>query len=320
MADFDVFNGDADGICALLQLRNAEPREATLVTGVKRDISLLKQVSAKTGDRVSTLDVSMDKNQSDLARILEAGAEVFYVDHHFPGEVPKHANLTHLINEAADTCTSILINKFLKGAFCDWAVVGAFGDNLKKSAQSLAQSLNLKSDDIAHLENLGIYINYNGYGSDLADLHFEPASLYEKLLPYSKPLDFIRDGNEDFQRLEHGYQEDMSSAQNLRAQVATDNSAVFILPNEKWARRVSGVYSNDLANQNPDRAHAVLTEKVDGNYLVSVRAPLNNKTGAVDLCRQFPTGGGRAAAAGINDLPASMFDDFVSSLEAMYAR
>ena len=37
----DVFNGDADGICALTQLRNAEPRNATLVTGVKRDIALL---------------------------------------------------------------------------------------------------------------------------------------------------------------------------------------------------------------------------------------------------------------------------------------
>jgi len=36
MAYYDVFNGDADGICALHQLRLAEPREATLVTGVKR--------------------------------------------------------------------------------------------------------------------------------------------------------------------------------------------------------------------------------------------------------------------------------------------
>jgi len=320
MTDFDVFNGDADGICALLQLRNAEPRVANLVTGVKRDISLLKQVNANVGDRITTLDVSMDKNRADLARILEAGAEVFYVDHHFPGEIPKHANLTYLINEAPDTCTSILINKCLKGAFCDWATVGAFGDNLKRVAYSLAKHQNLRDDDIGLLENLGIYINYNGYGSDLTDLHFEPVELYKKLLPYVNPLDFIRDGNEDYQRLECGYQEDMNAAQNLQAQTVSDSSAVFILPNEKWARRVSGVYSNDLANQNPDRAHAVLTEKADGNYLVSVRAPLNNKTGAVDLCRQFPTGGGRAAAAGINDLPASLFDDFVRSLEAMYAR
>ena len=39
---YDVFNGDADGICALHQLRLAEPRPtAELVTGVKRDIRLL---------------------------------------------------------------------------------------------------------------------------------------------------------------------------------------------------------------------------------------------------------------------------------------
>jgi hypothetical protein len=62
-----------------------------------------------------------------------------------------------------------------------------------------------------------------------------------------------------------------------------------------------------------------MTEKPNGNYLVSVRAPINNKTGAVDLCRQFPSGGGRAAAAGINDLPADMFDSFVAALDAAYS-
>ena len=35
MADFDVFNGDADGICALVQLRQVEPRDSKLITGVK---------------------------------------------------------------------------------------------------------------------------------------------------------------------------------------------------------------------------------------------------------------------------------------------
>ena len=65
MADYDVFNGDADGICALVQLRLAEPRKAHLVTGVKRDISLLKQVDAEPGDRITVLDISMDKNRND---------------------------------------------------------------------------------------------------------------------------------------------------------------------------------------------------------------------------------------------------------------
>jgi len=44
MKVYDVFNGDADGICALIQLRLANPSESTLVTGVKRDIALARQV------------------------------------------------------------------------------------------------------------------------------------------------------------------------------------------------------------------------------------------------------------------------------------
>ena len=49
----DVFNGDADGLCALHQLRLAEPADSELVTGPKRDISLLKRVKAGAGDRIT---------------------------------------------------------------------------------------------------------------------------------------------------------------------------------------------------------------------------------------------------------------------------
>jgi len=62
----------------------------------------------------------------------------------------------------------------------------------------------------------------------------------------------------------------------------------------------------------------VLTEKSNGNYLVSVRAPLRRKTGADELCRRFPTGGGRAAAAGINDLPQAMLGDFIEQFTVFY--
>ena len=41
MGFYDIFNGDADGLCALQQLRLAEPRTATLVTGTKRDIGAI---------------------------------------------------------------------------------------------------------------------------------------------------------------------------------------------------------------------------------------------------------------------------------------
>ena len=319
MADFDVFNGDADGICARTQLRNAEPRDAELVTGVKRDINLLKRVEAAAGDRVTALDISMDKNKEDLVRILEFGARVFYADHHFAGGIPDSELLDAHINEAPDICTSILVNNYLNGAFAEWAVVGAFGDNLKKSAQGLAKNLDISGEQLQKLENLGIYINYNGYGSNLDDLHFRPEDLYRLVSVYANPLDFISDSREQFEKLENGYRQDMAAAQQTRAFKATDSIAMFILPDEPWARRVSGVYSNDLTNEYPARAHAVLTEKADGNYLVSVRAPLQNKQGAADLCRQFPTGGGREAAAGINDLPEDMLDQFVEKFQQAYS-
>jgi nanoRNase/pAp phosphatase (c-di-AMP/oligoRNAs hydrolase) len=318
MANYDVFNGDADGICALLQLRLAEPREAILITGVKRDINLLAGVDAAAGDQLTVLDVSMEKNLQGLQDALSKQAKVFYVDHHFPGDIPADTNLNSIINEAADTCTSILVNTHLKGQFIHWAITGAFGDNLKKSARALAQSIDLGEADTQALENLGTYINYNGYGASLDDLHFKPADLYQTLLAFPNPLDFIHSDSADFIKLEAGYHGDMAKAQETKAMHATDKVAVFSLPNETWARRVSGVYSNDLTNGHPDRAHAVLTEKDNGNYLVSVRAPLSNKQGAVDLCRQFPTGGGRAAAAGINDLPAESVTAFIDALSKAY--
>ena len=47
---YDVFNGDADGIISLLQLRFYQPTESQLVTGVKRDIQLLDQLNIEPGD------------------------------------------------------------------------------------------------------------------------------------------------------------------------------------------------------------------------------------------------------------------------------
>lgn len=318
MTDFDVFNGDADGLCALTQLRNAQPREAELVTGVKRDINLLERVQASSGSRVTVLDVSLDKNRQGLERILSAGAEVFYFDHHFAGDIPENNNLQSFINTAPDVCTSLLVNNYLDGEFLEWAVVGTFGDNLKDSARRIAKPLALNEGSLQHLEDLGIYINYNGYGSNLEDLHFEPADLYRLISQYASPFDFMSDGQQHFQKLEQGYRQDMASAEALAPEFEDAAVAVFMLPNEPWARRVSGVYSNDLANANPDRGHAVLTTKANGCYLVSVRAPLSNKTGADELCMQFPTGGGRKAAAGINDLPSGMLTEFIDTFAAFY--
>lgn len=318
MAVIDIFNGDADGICALVQLRNANPLVSTLVTGVKRDIQLMDKIDPQADDIITVLDVSLDKNRLGLEKALAVGATVFYVDHHFSGDIPESKQLTAIINPASDVCTSILVNHHLKGQFVEWAICGAFGDNLKKSANVLAKPLSLSAQQLEQLENLGIYINYNGYGSSLEDLHFTPEDLYRQVVQHPSPFGFMSEGKENFEKLETGYHADMASAASVQPEFANEQVAAYILPNQPWARRVSGVYSNDLANAMPDRAHAVLTEKANGNYLISVRAPLTNKTGADELCRSFPTGGGRAAAAGVNDLPATDVAEFIDRFNGFF--
>ena len=93
---------------------------------------------------------------------------------------------------------------------------------------------------------------------------------------------------------------------------------MYQLPSAAWARRVSGVFSNDLVRAFPARAHAVLTERDDGAFLVSVRAPFDRRTGAETVCSQFATGGGREAAAGINCLPAEELDQLIGALATEY--
>lgn len=320
MKHIDVFNGDADGICALLQLRNANPVQSELVTGVKRDIKLLSRVKAAKGDQITVLDVSLDSNRAGLESLLEQSADVTYFDHHFAGDDEfTHPNLSAHINVAADCCTSSLVNLHLKGAFQHWAIVGAYGDNLKKVGDALSEASRLSTQQSKQLEDLGIYMNYNGYGATVEDLHFAPDALFLAMKDFASPFEFFENGKATFEKLEQGYLQDMASAEQTKSIHETAISAVFMLPDAPWARRVSGVYGNALANLSPDRAHAVVTKKVDGNYLVSVRAPLNNKTGADEICRQFPSGGGRKAAAGINDLPEAELQNFIATLDAFYA-
>jgi len=318
MTDYDVFNGDADGICALLQLRLAEPRAATLVTGVKRDIQLLATLDPGDAQRVTTLDISLDKNRPALLGLLEAGAAVFYCDHHYAGAIPDHPRLEALINTAPDVCTSLLVNGRLRGAHAPWAVVGAFGDNLDASAEAAARAADLDAPTTDLCRRLGTYLNYNGYGAALEDLHFHPAELYQLLAAFPTPSDFLAEARTTFERLEAGYEDDMAAAADQEPEWETTPAAVYILPDAAWSRRVSGVYGNALAREHPGRAHAVLTRR-DGGFLVSVRAPLEDKRDADTLCRAFDTGGGRAAAAGINHLPEADLPRFIAALASTYA-
>lgn len=308
----DVFNGDADGICALHQLRLANPVKSTLVTGVKRDINLLKKVKANADDSITVLDISLDKNREGLELCLNTGAHVLYFDHHYAGDIPKDKNLESHIDTDANMCTSLLVNKYLNSQYLAWAVTAAYGDNLFVAAEEAATPLNLSAEELEQLKLLGTCINYNGYGASLDDLIFTPKKLYQKIKPYSDPFDFIN-SESAYQVLVNGYHEDIANAEALKAEFENDSHSIVILENEKWAKRVSGVYANQLAQENPNRAHAMLTKNDNGGFLVSVRAPLKNKTGADELCRQFNSGGGRKAAAGINNLPLADYENFKSA-------
>jgi len=318
MKVIDVFNGDADGICALHQLRLAVPCDAELVTGVKRDIALLQRVNAGEGDQVTVLDISLDKNRGDVIRLLGEGASVRYFDHHFAGDIPESELLDAHINTDANVCSSLLVNDYLHGAYLAWAVAAAFGDNLFDAARSAAGPLGLDDQQLNQLAHLGTLINYNGYGLVPADLHIAPDQLYLAIRPFADPFAFIAE-SAAYRELDEGYAADMAKVRSLPFEIEESRIATMMLQDVAWTRRVSGVYGNELARRAPERAHALFTSLPGGDYRISVRAPLANKTGADELCRQFPTGGGRKAAAGINALPASMKEDFIAAFRRQYA-
>lgn len=310
--DYDAFNGDADGICSLIQLRLEEPRPgAMLVTGVKRDIRLLERIDARAGDRVTVLDISMARNAAPLRRILGQGAEVFYADHHDPGEVPEHSALTARIVTRGEMCTAAIVDAWLDGARREWAVVGAYGDNMDAMAERLGEGRDLP---LAELRELGRLVNYNAYGASLSDLLYHPDALFTLLLDMQDPREAAR--SVVIERLREGYASDLADME--AAHVVRQGAGVYaaVLSNTAASRRISGIWANDLASAHPGRAHAVLTHQGD-SYQVSLRAPLATRRGAIELAGMFG-GGGRAAAAGIDALPHSELDRFLEAFDAAF--
>jgi hypothetical protein len=317
--NYDIFNGDADGICALHQLRMAEPLEAELVSGVKRDIKLLARLVTKSviDARITVLDISMDSNKEDLLSLLSSGNSVFYVDHHFTGDIPDSPLFHATIDPSPDTCTGLIVDKLLGGRYRAWAVVAAFGDNLHDAARQAAEDLDISSKELIILQELGELMNYNGYGRVVSDLHYSPEALYKAVQPFNNPIDFYNT-SQVLASLKDGFASDMAIARAIEPHSETEAGRVFTMPDETWPRRVAGVFSNEKARGKTNKAHALLVDNGDDSYLVSVRAPLENKQGAVELCRRFPTGGGREAAAGINALPADQFDDFLKAFHTKW--
>lgn len=319
MQRFDVCNGDADGLCATVQWRCHEPAPARLITGLKREISLLAQVQtqAQAGDEVNVFDLSMQRNQPALLRLLDAGVRVRYVDHHATGTVPDHPLLQAHVDQGSEVCTSLLVDQLLHGACRHWALVGAYGDNLTAVADQMAIASGLSQAQRQALQRLGEGINYNAYGESEADVHLPPARLYAVLARYRDPLDLLaKEPLAD--ELDALRQADLTQARHLTPLwqgLQGAQGRVLCLPDEAWARRVVGVLANELANERPDQAQAVLRQLPGGGYSVSVRAPLQCPGGAAALCQAFG-GNGRARAAGIDALPEADLPRFIDAFAA----
>lgn len=317
MAHYDVFNGDADGICALQQLRLAQPRAAHMVTGVKRDIALLQRVPAEAGATVTVLDVSLHRNRAALVELLGRGVAVEYFDHHYAGDVPVHPLLRAHLDADARTCTSLLVDRHLQGRHRAWAIAGAFGDNLPEVAQALAQALRLPTGQVELLRTLGEAINYNAYGDSEQDLLLPPAELAALVRPYAEPQAFA--ATEPVARALVARQaQDLALGLALPPSHTLAGATVYTLPDTAWARRVQGVLANALSQRSPSLAHAVLRARGDQAWVVSLRAPRQRPCGADTLCLRFAGGGGRAASAGIDLLPRTSLEEFIAALARVF--
>ncbi|MCL5049330.1 MAG: DHH family phosphoesterase [Firmicutes bacterium] len=324
MQYIDIFNGDADGIFSLIQWRKAYPvpaEQQRLVAGVKRDNALVKQVTDEqaAGAMLTVLDISFDKNTDELARVLEQAEQVFYCDHHRAKTLFVHPKLESNIDFAATVCTGLLVSERLNHEYHLWAIAAAFGDGLDSVAEHEASQLGLSAEQTAQLRELGVLVNYNGYGANVEDLHFAPAALYRLLAAYDTPFDVVTDQSSPFVSLKQGYEADL--AQALKSEVLEDTARVkaVVLDNVPWARRISGTYGNKLAAENPDTAIVVASYNADSTLTISLRAPKNNLQGAGDICSGFPTGGGRAGAAGINSMPVSQLSHFIHKVASFYS-
>ena len=314
MRYFDVFNGDADGICALHQLRLADPLDSILVTGLKHDIALLEHVNAQEGDVVTVLDVSLDRNRAALLALLAKGAHVRYFDHHYAGPIPASLDLEPIIDAGGKICTSALVDRHLNGRHRVWAVVGAFGDGMEDLAGSLAASLALDAEAIARLRELGNVLNYNAYGTSLADVALPPQAVYRLVRQYRDPFELMKRepviASIASQRLA-----DLHLASQVPALRRTEAADAYVMPDATWSRRVSGEFANRLSLTAPHKAHAVVTPLGAGGFGVSVRSPRGRAPLAVDLCRTFAGGGGRRESAGIERLDQAELDRFLKAFE-----
>ena len=318
MTNYDVFNGDTDGIFAWHQLRLTHPRDAEIVTGVKRDVNLASKVNAEEGDLVTIMDVSHAKNRKDVQRILDSGAIIEYFDHHDPKELIEHPNITYHINTEPNISTGLIVNSHVNGQNRLWSIATAFGDNHLDLAMNMAKSESLSDEQVLILKQIGLVVNYNSYGQTIEDLFYSHEEIAEAARACGSDIFKFLEQGDIFSTLLENFNADMSSAVCQEPFSISENGVIYTLPNEAWTHRIMGSFSNHLVSTNKNLACAIAVLNSDGTYRISVRSSINNPHGAGNLCGNFG-GGGREKAGGINNLPASDMNTFKEEFDKVFS-
>ncbi len=271
-----AYNGDADGICSMVQWGLVYGIEGHRVTGVKRDIELLERVNPNPDDEIIVMDISLARNHARAVELSTQGFDITWFDHHLAGEPID--GITTNIDTSANVCTAVIVEKFL-GLESDWAQVALHGDGLSVHSSK------------PEFKELGELLNYNGYGADLSDLHFHPDELLLLCLQAKTPQNFM--DTQAFMTLKNGFESDLSNAINIEPRIG-----YYLLPNESWARRVVGVMAHRI-NESGDGPHVIAIDKGE-----TLQVSIRGSEGIGELCKMFG-GGGRATAGGIDALPKS---------------
>lgn len=299
-----LFNGDADGMVSQHMLGMHLGPPDLRITGLKRDIKLLAKLPPIESGHLHVLDISLGQNEGDLAPLLaQEEIKITWYDHHESGEVQNHPRLFRHILQSPGSCTGSIVHAFCGRRFPLWAAISAFGDNLPVTADALAGEGSATEEEKALLRKSGQLLNYNAYGESPADVLFAPLDLAQEMSAFTSALEFCRQSR-IFSPLEKQFAMDEENFQNLKPILQTASAKVYQVPAEPWARRFSATWVNQTILKNPHQALAILYPRQDGNFMVSIRAPRGGEPApsAADLAAEFPTGGGRKLAAGINSL------------------
>lgn len=320
-----AFNGDADGLCAQHIYGLAHGRPARRVTGWKRDIRLLARIPAeslKGPVRLRVFDISLDQNKDALPALLaREDIDIEWYDHHEPGEAAVHPRLALHVNMAPGLCSAVIVDQALGRIHRPWAAMAAYGDNLPATAEGVLKDAGIDPLQWPRLEKAGRLLNYNAYGDRPGDVLIDPADMAARMAPFASALDFCGESS-IFGPLQDQFESDRDRFENLHVLAEGPGARAYLVPDQAWARRYAATWANDQILAHPGRALSVHHVLPDGAHLVSIRSPRlpgRSSPPAADLAREFPTGGGRKLAAGINRLDPADLDRFLARFVAYYS-